>query len=134
MRYAWRRSLELDCRLESIAKMVVERPEQGWARAIREALGMTKAQLARRMGVSVSTVAELERSEVRETITLASLHRVAKGLDCRVVYAIVPNGADSLESLVRIRAEALVSPDIKPGTRSALVTILTHGGRKSLWG
>jgi len=67
---------------------------------------MTKSQLARRMGVSSSTVAELERSEVRETITLASLRRLAKGLDCRVVYALVPNGADSLEALVRDRAEA----------------------------
>jgi len=134
MRNARRLSLLLDRRLEPLCKLVVERPPQGWARAIRDALGMTKSQLARRMGVSSSTVAELERSEVRETITLASLRRLAKGLDCRVVYALVPNGADSLEVLVRDRAESLVSEQVPRGLRGALVTILTHGGRKSLWG
>jgi len=114
--------------------MAIERPPQGWARSIREALGMTKSQLARRMSISLSTVAELERSEARGTITLRSLDRLAKGLDCRVIYALVPNNSESLEHLVQDRAEALVSKEMKPGLRAALVTILTHGGRKGLWG
>jgi predicted DNA-binding mobile mystery protein A len=79
------------------------RPPQGWARALREALGMSAAHLARRVGVSRETIATLERSEAKGTITLASLEKLARGLGCRVTYALVPEGG-STEALRRRRA------------------------------
>lgn len=81
------------------------RPPSGWIKAIREAIGMTKAQLAQRVHLSPSTVNTLERSEARGAITLESLDKLARAMDCRLVYAIVPNGQRSLEQLVRERAE-----------------------------
>ena len=84
--------------------MPVQRPPKGWARAVREALGMSAAQLARRIGVSRSTIATLERSEVRRTITLASLEKLARGLDCRVVYALAPADRGTLTGIRRKRA------------------------------
>jgi predicted DNA-binding mobile mystery protein A len=72
-------------------------------RSIREALGMSLGQLAHRVGVSRETIATLERSEARGTITLASLEKLARGLGCRVTYALVPEGG-SLEALRRARA------------------------------
>lgn len=66
-------------------------PASGWIRAIREALGMTSGQLARRLGVGPSTLSELEQSEVRGAIRLSTLRRVADALDCTVVYALVTN-------------------------------------------
>ena len=80
-----------------------QRPPKGWVRAIRDALGMTTTQLARRIGVSQPRVVELEQSEVSGSITLHSLQRAAEALGCRVVYALVPE--KPLEKTVRERAE-----------------------------
>lgn len=82
----------------------LQRPPEGWARALREALGMSAGQLARRIGVARETVATLERSEARGTITLASLEKLARGLGCRVAYALVPEDGGSIESVRRKRA------------------------------
>lgn len=65
-------------------------PAGGWIKAIRSALGMSAAQLGRRLGVARQTLAALERGEVRRTITLATLERVADALDADLVYALVP--------------------------------------------
>jgi predicted DNA-binding mobile mystery protein A len=67
-------------------------PPASWLRAVREALGMTASQLARRMRVSKQTVAALERGEARRSATLASLARAADAMDADLVYAIVPRG------------------------------------------
>ena len=79
-------------------------PAKGWIRAIRDALGMTGAQLASRMGVSQQAVTSLENSEANETIRLETLRKAAAALDCRLVYALVPN--KPLEDMVAERARA----------------------------
>jgi len=79
-------------------------PVRGWIKAVRAALGMTTAQLARRLGVKQPSVVALEQSESRGTIELATLRRVAEALDCTLIYALVPN--KSLEAIVRDRARA----------------------------
>lgn len=66
------------------------RPPSGWIKAIREALGMPAAHLARRLGLVPSTVLRLETSEADDTITLGSLRRAAEALDCELQYALVP--------------------------------------------
>lgn len=81
------------------------RPPKGWVRAVRNALGMTTQQLARRMGVSQSRIPELEQAEVAGNITLKSLERAAQALGCRVVYVIVPERP--LAEIVRTRAELI---------------------------
>ena len=81
------------------------RPPKGWVRAIRDALGMTSRQLAARMGFSQSTITGLEQGEEAETITLKSLRQAAEALDCKLVYALVPNA--TLDETVRTRARAL---------------------------
>jgi predicted DNA-binding mobile mystery protein A len=59
-------------------------------RAIREALGMTAADLSERMHVAQSSVTRLERSEKARTIRLDTLARAAEALECDLVYALVP--------------------------------------------
>jgi predicted DNA-binding mobile mystery protein A len=81
-------------------------PARGWIKAIREALGMSTAQLAQRMGVRQPSIVGLERSEAEGRIELASLRRVAEALDCTLVYALVPN--TPLATTVRERARALL--------------------------
>jgi len=77
-------------------------PVRGWIKAVREALGMTTAQLAKRLGVKQPSVVAIEQSEAKGTIELATLRRVAEALDCTLVYAFVPN--KPLETMVQDRA------------------------------
>jgi predicted DNA-binding mobile mystery protein A len=79
------------------------RPPKGWVRAIRDALGMTTAQLARRLGVSQPRIVELEKSELSGGVTLHTLQRAAEALGCRLVYALIPE--KPLAETVRASAE-----------------------------
>ena len=97
---------QLDKRLNSAAPIdTLQRPPQGWVKAIREALGMTTAQLAHRLGVSQPRVIALEKAEARGVVSLESLSRAAQALDCRFVYVLVPR--KPLEALVDERATLL---------------------------
>jgi predicted DNA-binding mobile mystery protein A len=88
-----------------------ERPQRGWIRAIREALGMTTGQLGQRMGLTQSRVSQIERSEELGSIRLDALERAARALNCQVRYVFVPD--EPLEDMVRrqarLRAQAEVS-------------------------
>lgn len=62
----------------------------GWLRTIRSALGMTAAQLGRRIGVTQNAISEAERAETEGRITLNTLRKMADGLNCDLSYALVP--------------------------------------------
>jgi predicted DNA-binding mobile mystery protein A len=81
------------------------RPPSGWLKAIREALGMSATQLAKRLGVITSTVTRLETSEADDTISLATLRRAAEALDCELRYVLVPR--QSLADTLAMRANQL---------------------------
>ena len=55
-------------------------PPKGWVRALRDALGMTGAQLGSRMGIRPQTVETIEKSEASGTIQLGTLRRAAEAL------------------------------------------------------
>jgi predicted DNA-binding mobile mystery protein A len=96
----------LDKRLADLSQADrLTRPPRGWIRAIRQALGMTTAQLAKRIGVSQPRVVGIEKAETDGSLTLESLERAARALDCRLVYALVPRTA--LEAMVEDRARAI---------------------------
>jgi predicted DNA-binding mobile mystery protein A len=94
-------------------------PVKGWIRAIRQALGMTAEQLANRLGVKQPTLHNLEQSEVKGSIELATLRRVAAALDCTLVYAFVPN--QSLEETVRARARSFIRRRLAPVEHSMML-------------
>jgi predicted DNA-binding mobile mystery protein A len=83
------------------------RPPKGWLRAIRDAVGMTTAQMATRLGVSQPRIIALEQDEVRGAVTLETLSRAAQALDCTLVYALVPN--QSLDQMVEHRASQVAA-------------------------
>lgn len=83
---------QLDRRFKNLNPLIREaRPSRGWVRAIRQALGMTTAQLAKRMGVPQPRIVEMERGEAEGKITVRSLERAAEALGCRLVYVLVPS-------------------------------------------
>lgn len=86
---------------------VFTRPPKGWVKALREALGMTSAGLAGRMGVAQSRIPALEQAEAKGTITLGSLERAANALDCELVYMLKPR--KPLEQIVEEQALKVAS-------------------------
>jgi predicted DNA-binding mobile mystery protein A len=108
---------QLDKRLSLLQNAeVFARPQRGWLKAIREALGMTTAQMARRLGVAQSRAVTIEQAEASGTITLNSLEKAAQALDCRLVYVLVPK--KPLEALVEDRAQALAKKRLKATAHS----------------
>lgn len=77
-------------------------PPEGWLRTVRNALGMSGAQLAKRMGVTRARVAQAEQAELTAGVTLKSMQATAEAMGCRFVYAIVPAG--SIEDIVMVQA------------------------------
>lgn len=94
-------------------------PVRGWIKAIREALGMSTTQLAKRLGMKQPSVVAIEQSEAKGTIELATLRRVAEALDCTLVYAFVPN--KPLEDIVRDRARTFARRRREPIEHSMLL-------------
>ncbi|MDI4655882.1 MULTISPECIES: mobile mystery protein A [Xanthobacter] len=86
-------------------------PPKGWIRALRDALGMTGAQLGHRMGIRPQTVEAIEKSEAAGSIQLSTLRRAAEALDCTLVYALVPNS--SLDETVDARARQIAMRDLQ---------------------
>ena len=77
-------------------------PSSGWVRLIRQALGMTSPQLARRLSISRQAVLDLEQREAKGAITIDALRRAAAAMECDLVYAVVPR--TTLGEMVHTRA------------------------------
>lgn len=141
---------QLDELIRSLRRLSrISVPRGGWVRAIREALGMSASHLAARVGVSRQTVEDFERNEAGGKITLDSLNRLAQALNCRVVYALIPE--KPLADLQRDRAREVADAMLKPVSHSMgleaqslsakeeqrqlkrLVDKLLQGNPKKLW-
>ncbi len=85
-------------------------PSEGWLRTVRKALGMSGAQLARRLGVTRARVARAERAELSGGVTLKSMRAAAEAMGCRFVYAIVPARTvdDMVNAQARKKAQVIV--------------------------
>ena len=80
----------------------VTTPPEGWLCTVRKALGMSAAQLARRLGKSRALISKTEKSELDGGVTLKTMQSMAETMNCRFVYAIVPE--DSIEAILEARA------------------------------
>lgn len=103
---------QLDKRLVAFASLATAlRPPKGWINAVREALGMTTAQLGKRLGVSQQRAAKLEKAEADGSITLKSLEQAAQSLGCRVIYVFYPE--QPLSQTLRARAQAVADQQLR---------------------
>src|SRR5471032_1170208 len=85
-------------------------PPRGWLKAIRESLGLTERQQADRLGITGSTLHKSESAEAEERITLRQLRKLAEGLDCELVYALVPR--KPLTQVVEDRARSIALQEV----------------------
>lgn len=85
-------------------------PKEGWVRTVRKALGMSGAQLARRLGVTRALVSNTERAELSGSVTIKAMQQMARAMDCQFVYTIVPAGEiqDMISQRAREKALAIV--------------------------
>ena len=80
----------------------VPHPRESWLSLVRHALGMSAAQLARRLGVTRAHISKTEKAELLGGVTLKTMHNFAEGMGCRFVYAIVPE--NTVEDILAERA------------------------------
>ncbi len=82
----------------------IVQPPEGWIRTVRKALGMSGAQLARRLGTTRALVSQTEKNELNGSITVKNLQKMAEAMGCRFVYSIIPV-AGNIEDLIAARAK-----------------------------
>jgi predicted DNA-binding mobile mystery protein A len=86
-------------------KSLPPRPSGGWIGSVREALGLSLAQIGKRLRTSRQTVQEFERAEAEDRITLATLRRVAEAMDCNLIYVLAPKSGSFTELAERTARE-----------------------------
>jgi predicted DNA-binding mobile mystery protein A len=79
-------------------------PPEGWLRTMRKALGMSGAQLARKMGVSRALVSQAESNEVSGNVTMKTMQTTAEAMGCRFVYAVLPPAKKETEEVIFAQA------------------------------
>ena len=72
---------------------------------------MSGKQLADRLGVTKGRVSTLELSEPSGAVTLKSMHSAAEAMNCRFVYALVPN--DEVGRLISAQATLKAKARVK---------------------
>lgn len=92
------------------------RPKTGWVKAIRESLGMSASALARKLSVTPHAISKLEKAEMDEKITLASLRKLATALDCELQYTLVPRLP--LGQILEQRALSVARERLRPVSHS----------------
>ena len=75
---------------------------EGWLKTVRKALGMSGSQLAKRLGVSKAQVSKIEKGELVSSVTLRTMHNTAAAMNCRFVYAVIPEA--EVELVIRAQA------------------------------
>ena len=86
-------------------------PPEGWLRTVRNALGMSGAEVGKKMGVTRARVTQAEHAELTGGVTLKSMKATADAMGCRFVYAIIPSSGrieDIITAQARKKAAAIV--------------------------
>lgn len=101
---------EIGRRLRDLLPTLPRTPSGGWIAGTRDALGMSRSDLARRLKVSPRAVTKLEANERAGTIQMDTLRRAATALDCELVVLLVPR--QPLQAMVDQRRMQLYTADI----------------------
>jgi predicted DNA-binding mobile mystery protein A len=94
------------------ARSLPPRPSGGWIASVREALGLTLADVGRHLRAPRQNVQKFERAEATDRITLGTLRRVADAMGCDLIYALVPKSG-SFAELAEHPTRERASRDVK---------------------
>lgn len=109
--YRQLRLSQLDRGLE-LARNLPPRPSAGWIASVREALGLSQRQVAKKMHASGQAIQQFEQAEAEDRISIRALRRVAGSLGCELVYTLVPR-AGSFEELAEQPTRERAAHDAK---------------------
>ena len=90
---------------------------------------MNVRQMAERIGITQQSATSLEKNEADYAITLKSLRKAAEALDCRLVYALVPNEG-SLWDIVRKQALRKARDIVDPVDHSMMLEAQDVGDKQ----
>lgn len=76
---------------------------EGWIKVMRSALGMSGAQLARRMQVTRALVSNTEKAEIEGRVTIKKMQEFAEAMECEFVYCMIPR--DKIQAALKARAK-----------------------------
>ena len=88
----------------SLSSADLSHPSEGWLRTMRKALGMSGAQLARKMGVTRALISQAESNEVSGSVTMKTMQTMAEAMGCRFVYAVLPPAKKETEDVIFAQA------------------------------
>ena len=75
---------------------------EGWIKIMRQGLGMSGVQLARRMNVTRALVSNTEKAETEGGVTIKKMQEFAEAMDCEFVYCFTPKV--NIETIIKGRA------------------------------
>lgn len=89
------------------AKNIIPRGKS-WIGTIRESIGMTALQLAKRLGVTQPRISAMEKNE--KNLKISTMEKVAASIDCDFVYYFKPKTSfqNIVETQARKKAEELL--------------------------
>ncbi|MGH7884997.1 MAG: mobile mystery protein A [Thermodesulfobacteriota bacterium] len=90
-------------------------PPEGWLCTTRKALGMSAAALARRLGKTRALVSNTEKAELEGGVTLKTMQSMATSMNCKFIYAIVPE--KSVEDILKDRARKKAQKIVEEGSK-----------------
>lgn len=91
----------------------------GWIRAVRDSLGISSRLLESRLGLQSGSISRAEQRERDKGITLDKLDQIARKMDCKLVYALIPLGEQkSLEAILETRARKLADEILRDVTNT----------------
>ena len=90
----------------------MEIPKEGWLKSIRQALGMSTTQLAKKLGITRQSVTEIEQREADGSITLKTLKEAANAMDLQLIYVLLPKDG-TLEQLIDRKARELATEIVR---------------------
>jgi predicted DNA-binding mobile mystery protein A len=94
-----KRQAESKIRQASKVSLAFERPLGGWLVTFQEAIGMSVASLADRLGISRNSVYSSIEKERLGSISVNQLEKLAAAMGGKLVYAIVPRNG-GIEDIV----------------------------------
>ncbi|MBR5965168.1 MAG: mobile mystery protein A [Treponema sp.] len=94
------RALDKKTSALQLANNIISRGS-GWINTVREAVGMTALQLAKRLGVTQPRIAKMEANE--DNLKLSTMKKVARALNCEFVYYFKP--AVTFQNIVEEQAQ-----------------------------
>lgn len=96
-------------KFDAFKKNIIDKPPQGWLKTIREFLGMTTTQLAKKLEISQPRIVAMEKNE--KNIKISTMERIADALNCDFSYSIVPreNIDDIIYNQARRKAQKILN-------------------------